>query len=221
MKQIIPIEFTISATIRPELHRKSYESFRKHLKYVDWDNSVAYLNIDPVPVESIEMIEDCISIAEEYFGTVISFIPKSPHFTVAMKHLWSLPNGEYFFNLEDDWILTEDVSIVKLVSMLKESSIYSMINLRAYPQITDNRICLSPGLLLTSFGNTAAKLWDINYNPETQIRNGYNCEIPELLKHKSMHWPGHQIITDIGRDWIKNTEYYRTDGKTFLTWNKR
>ena len=227
-------EFTTTATNRPKILEETYKSFTNNIKDVDFGKSVLYINIDPVPEGERK---EAIEVAKKYFGRVVEKLPDVPNFTNAVKWCWSQPQGEFFFHLEDDWTLRSKIMIKelkdKLSCMIENSKRYRIksrmldkyvaVNLRAYDFINDGRVCLSPGLFLTSWAKKAAEILDPQHNPERQMRRGFGIGKEFLIESRALHHPHNKnniIINDIGRDWLEKSNYRKKDGMAFSFWEK-
>lgn len=227
-------EFTTTATNRPEVLDETYNSFSKNIIDVDFSKSVLYINIDPAPEGERKGVAD---VAKKYFGQVIVNLPDVSNFSNAVKWCWTQPCGEFFFHLEDDWVLRSKVHMKelqnKLLCMMENSKRYRIksrmldryiaVNLRAYDFINDHRVCLSPGLFLTSWAKKAANILDPQHNPERQMRRGFGVGKEYLIESKALHHPHNKnniIISDIGRSWLNKTGHKKKNGMAFVFWEK-
>jgi hypothetical protein len=95
------LDFTTTATCRPDILCRTYTSFRDKLVGVEMSRSVLYLNIDPIPDKFL--VSEVERIARAFFGRVVTNIAREPNFAKAVKWCWLRPDTEYFFHLEDDW----------------------------------------------------------------------------------------------------------------------
>lgn len=220
-----PIDFTSTAMRRPEILGRTLASFVSNLHGVDWKGSRLFLNVDPLPIQGNSWA--VVRTAEGASGTVIPHFPTEPNFPAAVKWCWSQPTTEYFFHLEDDWILDTPVDIGDLISRLEKDPCLSCVNLRAYNFSHPlDRICLSPGLHRTAHAKVMAGRMTTDYNPEKQLR-------PTLWEGKpnpgggkaegfyGMQFPDARVVYDIGREWLSEHGggYVRKDG-FFTKWEK-
>lgn len=198
------IDFTTTATIRPEVFRRTLISFEQNLRGVDFSQSTLHLNIDPVPAERRQHWADMVAVADQFFAQVHPHMPATASFPAAVKWCWSRPKTKYFFHLEDDWEIIRPFELSNAVTMLERHSELSCINLRAYMGIQDDRICLSPCLMRTEHAHEMAGRLVLTVNPEKQLR-------PTTLgnpcggKHEGffgVQVPQQPIIRDIGREWL-------------------
>lgn len=215
------IAFTTTAMNRPEIFKRTVESFRKNLLGIDWGNTPLYINIDPVPAPVIltkEWVDAC-----DFFGFIDPNSPIAPSFPAAVKWCWSQPETEFFIHLEDDWELLRPIHIDELISFLQGSPLLSCVNLRAYNfPPGDDRICLSPCLMRTSHAKVLAKRLCLEANPEKQLRD----MTPQNIhggKHEgfySMQYPDKPVLRDIGREWLASSGWRKTDPMYFTKWER-
>jgi len=224
----IKLEFTTTACCRPEILKRTYASFSKNIEGVDFSSSTLYINIDSFSHldQSInqELVEECLSVARSFFGTVIYNAPEKPNFSNAVKWCWSQDfKNEFFFHLEDDWECTKKININKMFDLFKKKPNIVAVNLRAYSKLT-NRLCLSPSLWRRSYAKKMSGILVENYNPEKQIRGkrngGKNLLGKEVGIFNSIHFPNKIIIRDIGRSWMVKNKLKKKNkgGGRFKNW---
>lgn len=195
----ISLEFVTTACIRPSILYQTYYSFTSFLKGVDFKTSTLYLNIDPVPDGNPE---DMIQVAKQFFGKVIPNTPSSPQFTKAVKWCWSQPKGNFFFYLQDDWLLIEDIDIQELISKLNtkldNNKLSIGVSLRWRRRQHPFSVTLTPSLYLTGWGKKAAYYMKDSINPEIGCRKyiPVNCS-----GFQFPHNPPNVVLMNIGRKW--------------------
>ncbi len=101
------IDVTLVSGARPGLLKQTLEDFSAKL-FRNFSVQTLYVNIDPFEGGQ-EEVEACDAICREYFPDIVARKPESSHFTTAVKWLWSQPTADWFFHLEDDWILNREV----------------------------------------------------------------------------------------------------------------
>jgi len=217
---VIPLEFTTTATIRPEIVRRTYASFKAHLKGVDWAKSTAYVNVDPLPEGKCAL--DVVEAIRESVGNVTHRHPSKANYSLAYKLVWSQPTGDFFFNLEDDWELCEDVDVETLLAPFADDKIVA-VPLRAYSYWYKSTPT-SPSMYRTSYFKDIAERMHGNENPETQLHDlmnveyeNYKVSFPESGKerhpgNRTSVYPSnerHIIVKDIGREWSEQSGYTR------------
>ena len=237
----IPLEFTTTATIRPEIHEKTFSSFRNKLQGVNFKSSILYLNIDPLPVDRTDQVNDCIAVAQKYFGTVVSHAATIPNLSQAYNWAWSQCKGKFIFNLEDDWELVRDANIHRLLWFFTANPKLYQVILRAYSYIYP-ACCLSPGISHERFYRRIAGKLFKNKNPENQIHhhgadfgldfpfraNGIN-PIERVVAYpfpdKNLQYASEDLwlmVKDLGREWMKKSGYKLPIKKNqFVTWDKK
>ena len=213
------IDFTTTAMVRPELLSQTYSSFAKHLSGIKLSDSRLFINVDPLPNGNPMEV---ISVAKRFFGEVQFHIATTPSHPAAVKWCWSQPDTEYIFNLQDDWVLTDGVSITNLVNELKTySKRYFQIVLRAYKN--QHNLSLAPSLITKLMYQSYAKKLETNIGPEVQMKKQRGItwlegECP-ILPRAALIYPDHKVIRDIGRDWMKSSSFKHDSG--FLEWERK
>jgi len=233
---MISMEFTTTATVRPEIIDKTYSSFCSNFIDVNFSQSTLYINIDPLPTSDYSSV---IDVCKKYFGNIICNTPNEPNFSRALKWCWNQPKEKIFFHLEDDWILMKQIKMEDLIERLnniisiasrmkiRNTSIdrHIGINLRAYSHINDRRVCLSPGLFLSEWAKKASNIFRTDCNPERQMRKGFGIGNHFLIASRALHYPPNRneiIIEDIGRKWMsENSKYIKENGPAFNRWIER
>ncbi len=217
------INFTTTATVRPDILEKTYKSFTNKLVGIDFSKTTIYINIDLLP--NTKEINSVIEVSKKYFGNVIYNLPDLGNFTAALNWAWEKANSDVIFNLEDDWILEEEVNVNKIIRTFDNDDKLFQIALRAYPYPYD-KVSLSPSFLHKRFYKKIAGNLDENKNPEVQLRGkNFGIEMPGLgiaNKGRIITSTKKIIIKDIGREWIKDKGYKKPDKKSnFNSWIKK
>lgn len=213
---MISLEFSTTAMVRPKILSRTYSSFCKRLRGVDFSQCTLYLNVDPLPAEDDPMA--VVEMAKRYFGNVVHRIPENPNFTAAVQWCWSQVTGPYVFHLEDDWILRRDIIMKEMIKQVtgkyKERRVIQVF-LRAYPHLDRRKVCLSPSLLSGDFVRKASEIFDISLNPEIQLRG-------DIVTGFSINHSKDICVHDIGRVWMRKSGYKRPDKKArFNRWIKK
>ncbi len=210
------LEFTTTAMRRPEIIKMAYESFTENLTGIDWGNSTLYINIDPLPEGSKS--SDVVDVAKEFFGNVAVRSPSVPNFTRAVQWLWSQVKGPYVFHLEDDWVLNCEIRIEELVAKILEDDACVQCSLRPSRKYTGyiNKVSLSPSLLDGNFVRMFYSKFNLDVNPEVQLRS-----VRLEGGRSTLHKPDELSVTDIGRSWLRSSEYKRPSKRGFVTWERK
>jgi hypothetical protein len=211
------LEFCTTAMRRPGIVLDTYQSFAQNLRGVDFAGSTLYLNIDPLPVEGDAGA--VILAARQFFGNVVVNQPQHACFPAAVKWCWAQPGGEFFLNLEDDWICERPVDIADMLAPLRADPGLSCVNIRVYPH-NDDRLCLAPGLWRTDHAKAIAAKMRTDANPEMQLR-----KLSPKNPHGGLHegyrgfqMPGPRALRDIGRPWMACNKLRRVGDRHFTTW---
>ena len=212
------MEFCTTATVRPEILDRTYESFFTNLQGLSGPHTL-YINIDPIPSPS--GVDAVLAVCNRYFQNVVSNLPQTPSFPAAVKWCLAQPKEQEFFYLEDDWLLTSPIHIDE---MRRQFGIRTtVVNLRAY-SIKDSRICLSPSLWKRETGHAISKRLDTLSNPEKQLRpiTGSNPGGNKHIGFYSIQFPEKIVLEDIGRPWLRDsTDMVKNLGVHFTTWAKK
>lgn len=215
------LSFTTTAMPRPEIVRRTFQSFTRHLWGLDFSKVTLYLNIDRLPggIDDDKRAE-VLDIARRFFGTVVVNMPETPNFAAAVKWCFSQVTGPFNFHLEDDWELLAPVKLSTIEKMFLPPHV-QQVALRSRPNVRQD-FWLCPAVTRGDFCRRMAAGMRINENPEVEIR--------ALLKQdKAYSRSGflyvpfdHQalIVQDIGRPWIAESRFLR--GATHFTrWSIR
>jgi len=239
------IDITMPAVIRPALLQRTLESLIKNV-VDDMSRFRLIINVDPIG-ENLKSGK-VVKTAQSLFPNVVFNIPKTPSFAKAVKWVWSQTETKYVLHFEDDWIVNRKVDINDMIKILDKHR--DFCSLRMYKHATPkNRTSmhtfscrwiyntegyylakdwkkqfgLNPVLLRKDFIDEALPLMRDNINPEKQFRYSQEYMRPIIKKWKYAIYakPGERpLVSDTGREWIKNTEYVKPKG-TFLTWEKK
>lgn len=117
------LDVVVIAIKRPEILRLCLETFKKNL--LDQFNVRIIINVDPVGEENYSQ-KDIVAIAKEYFSNVISRTPKKGNFSKAVHWCWSQVKTDFFFHLEDDWLLKSFIPAYRLQKKLTIKDIVSI-----------------------------------------------------------------------------------------------
>lgn len=221
---MIPFEFTTTGCNRPEVYSRTLISFRDNLTGVDWEKSTMYLNIDSIPKSTgKEHAYRMERVAGALFKRVHVRYTGMPSFPAAVKWCWTRPANEFFFHLEDDWLLTTKINIEDMLRMLMDNPRLSCVNLRAYEGIRDERICLSPCVMRTAHAKVMAERLRDDVNPEQQLRL-----ITPNNPHGGAHhgfigarYPEQVVLQDIGREWLAKSKFKKEVDVRFTKWVTR
>ena len=236
------IDITMTATRRPELIRKTLDTFLSRCFFRPNDCHLI-INIDPVgkDMRSIEIIDLC----KKYFQNIICRCPEEPSFPRAFKWIWSQADSNFIFHLEDDWELIRPVNLYKMIEIMENNPDLAILRLPWKPTNTDSAknwryffpwngeffecpeehkrevgFCGHPSLVRSEFVRNTVKYIDENRNPEKQFHHGP----PELMREIDKWRYGvfaeqnqPPVIRDIGRQWMIENNYRKMGNKALFT----
>ena len=209
----IALEFTTTSCNRPGILDITYSSYVSRLKGIDFKKSTLYINIDPAPDSS--NILEMEKVAKKYFGKVVANYPKEPNFAAAVIWCFSQVKGEYFFHLEDDWILKQRINVADMIKKVGKHNIQCVLNKKIILKNELGEPCFVPSLFRTKIVKKYLPLMDSASNPEYQMKMIFRKNTAGLKSYKSVLWrESHEISKDIGRDWLKKNRIVRDYAKT-------
>lgn len=211
------IAFTTTAMPRPDLLYKTFESFKTNLINCDLKLYTLYINIDPFPNKPSKIqTEKCLEIANSLFKEVIWRTPLKPNFSLALQWLWRTASEDIILHIEDDWELLNKIDFKYFISLLVSENI-NHIMLRSWSW-NDNSFFLSPGFLSKELYKFCSNNFVADINPEVTIQN-----IISKFSYVKRIFPEAKddiILKDLGRNWMKQSEYVRGDGN-FVCWEEK
>lgn len=196
------MEFTTTATERPELLAITYQTFSDCLVDLDLQDCKLYINVDPVPYESEKKQKEVLDVANQHFGEVVHRIgPEGGNFARAVDWLFRQPEGYFFFNLEDDWEFEGTIPMEEYKKKLLE--VADCAECVTMNNGGGSRIHFPPGLFYTKMVQDVLQRHEIpaKENPEQylidkfeEVYGQYKVTCHESVDRK-----------DIGRDWAADT----------------
>jgi hypothetical protein len=223
----IVLEFTTTACNRPSVLNSTYSSYSKNLKGVDFEKSRLYLNVDPSPDSTdIDKVEE---VAKRYFGEVIVNYPTTSNFSAAAFWCFSQVKGDMFFHLEDDWHLTREVDIHRMISKLGNSNLQCILNKKRTPATSRERgePSFVPSLISTRYWQKYLVGFDLSSNPEYQMKTKFRNKSTALFENRSVDYDSSKELSkDIGRLWLTKNGLARnykqgTSWSPWINWKKR
>lgn len=239
------IDITMTAVIRPAILNRTLSSIVNNICQ-ERDRFRLILNIDPIG-ENVKPAK-VIRIAKKYFDDFIYNIPKTPSFPKAVKWVWANATAPYIFHIEDDWTINRKIDVDDMINILKNHEKLSSLRLYKYTTPKGKKfrtfLCvwtyneegfylakdwkkqfgLNPILIKREFINQTLPRMVDNINPEKQFRDSQK-QMASIIKNWQYALyckPGDTaIVTDIGRQWINNTNFAKPKTGTFLTWEKK
>lgn len=230
------MEFTTTATLRPELLDMTYSSINKVLTDVDMKTEgVLYINIDPVPNASEQVIQQELETARAHFSEVHHRVGcDGGNYSQAQSWLFQQPQGDYFLNIEDDWLFEGRLSVQECIDKIEhavEPNILQCVFKLPKPKqvSTFNRAYLTPSLYKTSTIQSIIEQHPIpaHENPERWL---WELKEPKELVDYNIVCIDGINCRDNGRDWMnkqgfsKKQDNQRINNKgkmqgNFTRWN--
>jgi len=235
------LEFTTTACNRPELLFQTYKSYTSKLKGINFQKSTLYINIDPSP--NNENINKVIDVCQKFFGKVITRIPKKANFTYAVWWCFNQPKGKYFFHLEDDWELMEEIHIKDIIERMENNNAL-LLSLNKDKMHWSGKVkgvmksahhfkepknglkpepALVPGLWnKNNFKKIFLETFNIYHNPEHTLKVKWRKNWRKNLENfPVIFWkPGIEISKDIGREWREERNIVRKyNKKQWFSWD--
>lgn len=205
------IVITTTATRRPEILARTFESFRQYLftdAVLEKIPVELIINVDPVGQGTLR---DMISVARAHFQVITLRDPEAPSFPAAFKWAWYQAaehvTARYVFHLEDDWELQRPIDLEAMIGLMEEFSGLALLRLPAFaagPEVMKNwnlqfpwcgkfyecpkdlRIaagfCGHPSLIKIEFVRNAAWFLSPEKNPEKQFHCGPRLLLDEVSK---------------------------------------
>lgn len=227
------LDITIIATIRADILRMTLASFAN--KFLHQFDCRAIINVDPAGETDRNNQMDMVDICREYFADVVYRTPKQPSFSDAVKWVWQQVETEFFFHLEDDWILKESVTAEQMFRYFNDENVVS-VTLNKYavhkalhddeeyfiaeyydPQhIYLKSISLNPSVFRSQYTKDIVHHLDTAQDPEIQfIDNNTTALYPSPL----FLWRVSQkpIIIDTGTKWRKANSIRKAMGDGITT----
>lgn len=228
------LEFTTTACVRPNLLNQTYSTLNDVLVDVDLKTEgVLYINIDPVPDSSEQAINEELEVARSHFSEVYHRVGEpGGNFSRAASWTLSQPTGEYFFNVEDDWLLGGKICVQDCIDIIKSEKLGNILQCVVGRKINkknpkQNRAYFTPSLFQTSVIQSILKQYPIpeNENPERWL-------VDIKIVHSQIDYNVSSVKTgtarDNGRQWqrengiepIRNERSgpFRQDQGNFIKW---
>jgi hypothetical protein len=227
------MDITMTAVRRPEVIEKTLKSFTENLFVIPEDHTLL-VNIDPLGEGTNDEV---IDVCRKYFPNTFIHEAREPSFPKAVIQVWEAVTTEFFFHLEDDWILERPIFESELTKPLKVFN--NMACMRLYKEdipLTNspkmfgcsyhynrefnffkpvpgsnnwlNQFGLNPVMIKKEFLDEVLPLMVIDKNPEKQFR-----ENNPLMKNILNKW----TFAIYGRPGLKRMVW----GKNGLHWRQK
>jgi len=153
------MDITTTATLRPRLLRQTYTSFRDRMFEGSFEGCRLYLNVDPVGEAGVTQ-DDVVAVAREFFDDVVTRCPDAPSVPQAWCWLFNVVSDHFVFNLEDDWIMTQNCRISDLTAIMSREPNLALLRLTRF-----------------AAGEESCRQWNKSF-----IRHGDYYECPEEVQ---------------------------------------
>ena len=221
--------------VRPILLDKTYSSLNDALFDVDLKTEgVLYINIDPVPDNSEKAIDEVLEVARSHFNEVYHRIGEDGgNFSKAASWTLSQPKGEYFFNIEDDWLFDGRICIQEYINKIKSDPRGNALQCVAtHESEVRNRIHFPPSLFNNKILKFMLEEFPIpeNENPERWLSE---VRLREDGLRYNVTFLGGVKCFDNGRKWMHKNGYRKSAdnmipdprrpgrrNKNFIRWEK-
>lgn len=213
------IDVTMAAVRRPDLVRRTLASFQENL-FQRLPVQRLFVNIDPVwgsPPEGEHVREICSSM---FPGAVVR-MPTQASYGGAVKWLWNQPETKWLLHLEDDWLLSNKISLFRLRWQMQDIDV-AQIKIANWKRLKRRHrppeLGLCPLFCRTSFAKIVSAKIDVSLDPDKQFRDGTNPELMAAVKDfRAVYFGGPltcETAIDIGRDWrdMHGIEKKKLDG---------
>lgn len=234
------IDITTTATLRPQLLDRTYDSFKKRM-FKDKHEYRAIINIDPIGDKC--SYKEVYNVAKKYFTDVVYNVPEKPSFPKAWIWCWKQVQADYVFHLEEDWLLRRDVDIDHMIGILKANPKIAALRMAKMDirslHFFSSRYVKKKGYLLAmnrkkSFGGNpqlvrgdfvkaTRDLMIEDRNPEKQFRAGTPAVFAVVDRWDYAVYGklgDRMLVEDIGRNWRKRNRFEKEGGAGFLKWKK-
>jgi len=131
---VIDLDITTTATLRPDILQRTYQSFTDKLLKPGIAKYHCVLHIDRIGMDVIPT--EVLAVARSFFDDVTWRISDNPNFGLAQKWTWSHSRSEFLFNLEDDWQLIRDVDLSEMLSIMQRNPTLAHLRLSTFPTKT-------------------------------------------------------------------------------------
>lgn len=223
------LDVVIIATLRPDILditlNTFYHGFLKnfHCRLI--------VNIDPIGDSSYTQ-KDVINVCKKYFRNIVFNAPKKSSFVKAVFWCWQKVQTDIFFHLEDDWCLkSAPTKNLLLKPFLEKNIVQVRFNLKQNKQLNKKNgniyvdlFSLNPSFFRTIYIKEKIKEFDVNLDPEKQIR--YNIGSKSFKKPEFVFYgnPGQKsMIIDIGKISREMNLFDKWDSskRGNITWKKK
>jgi hypothetical protein len=221
-----PIDVLILSGARPGLLERTLASFEHNL-FRHFSIGRVFANVDPFGGTAKER-DRCVEIVRIVFPGAELRIPDSPHFTDAVRWLWTQVKAPWAFHLEDDWLLNERIDPPRISPLAEGMTRQISLNSKQknwrfhgdpfYHRVVEKKLwkwvyhrekvqsrpafTTSPTFVERDFARHCSALMSRDLDPEKQLQDGRNPALAEFTSSYRNYLLGHEgriVVQDIGR----------------------
>ena len=238
------IDIAMTATRRPEIIRRTLESFVNNL-FGTTDNLRLIINIDPIglPINSLKVVD----VVREYFDDIVYNLPEKADFNTAFRHVLSSCRSDFVFHLQDDWEAMYPIDFDKMVEILTTEKDLALLRLSMFASEKDRLVnwdtcsfpwngnyfecpydkqkrfgfCGHPSLIKRKFLDATVPLMNRLHNPENQFHTFFKIveQIDNWRYGVFIDPDSPPNVTDIGREWMIQNKWLKNSDKTHTVWH--
>jgi hypothetical protein len=247
-------DIACTATLRPKLLKRTFSSFIENLFGKNIFNARLVINVDLIGCEEKNKREMLQEVMEIIYS--IPFYEVCPRYMIdtsfPLAWQWVMHNlkNEFFFNLEEDWLLNYAMDFEAMFHLMETTKNLAHLRLSQFPSekdrlknwnkflewngqffepINDDKYsigwCGHPSLNRKSFIQRCLPYMNKRLNPEKQIKHKIDPLITRAIMQYRFGCYQNQdappSITDIGREWMIANGWVKKGNKAwFSTWEK-
>lgn len=213
------IDVVTTATLRPELLELTYRSFQNRL-LSKFRHCRLIINIDPLPLHNAAKIADILTICHRWFPEVVYRSPESPSFPAAVRWAWSQLESDFYFHLEDDWLLLKHVDPVQVAGYFATDPQLAEVTLNpSHNKPIVPGLALRPSFFRRTFIESALPYFDDALDPEKQWRR--HLTVGGVLDDWRFRHYGEvgegRYVKDMGATWRKAHAFEKWQGRE-ISW---
>ena len=239
------VDITMTAVIRPAMLARTLKTITRFVVRKQKGFRLI-INVDPIG-EDIDQMK-VVKTAKKFFDEVKYNIAKEPSFSKAVKWIWSQAEAPFIFHWEDDIMISREIDVVNMISILNKYP--KLSSLRLYKANTPakksfsvfsckwilkpegfyiandwkRQFGLNPILIKKAFIVEAVKRMKDDVNPEKQFRfsQPYMRDHIQNWEYGLYTKPGEKRIVDgrQGEQWKIKLGLKKPRGTTFLKWEQ-
>lgn len=241
-------DITCTATLRPEILKRTFDSFHKNLFRDHIKKAKLILNIDLIGRQKRIDAEDEIFryLDKLPFDNIVIRTAGDPSFSRAFCWCMGQISNPLTFNLEEDWDLLYPADFEKMVDLFKCNPTLVHLRLSSFPsygektmKVWNKRVVWNdsffeverslrgtigwaghPSLNKTAFLLAFRAKMDCEKNPEKQIKGPHKAILNSRFG-VFQPYKSPALIKDIGREWMAANGFRKQGTKAFFTkWEK-